>query len=246
MCRYIVDPLNEGVLLPTNGPAANAHQAKYKVSGHVHSFFIQFAKSPKQSKFNPVGPWHLVPKSNSKIEAKARQSHMSGAGVFQAVYILGKLESVGSVSSAIPKPAMLLAEKAEKVLDQDNVTTTTKSKAAADKAKCCHCHRMYGVQGIKNHEAACAKNTGAYGWGKPTPKVGRDEGEDEDFFDGVPEDDQLGAELGGDRHADYLRVFKSKKAKKGKKEKKKKKKKESSSSSNDETSSPPKRSVSEI
>ena len=60
--RYIVDPQNEGVLLPVKGDNANKHQTKYKVSSHVHAFLKQFAQgsAKKQKSFDAAGPWQVL------------------------------------------------------------------------------------------------------------------------------------------------------------------------------------------
>ena len=55
MCRYIVDPQNEGVLLPTRGAEANMHQRKYKISSHVQAFLKQFAQWRSERQFESAG-----------------------------------------------------------------------------------------------------------------------------------------------------------------------------------------------
>ena len=67
MCRYIIDPQNEGVLLPTKGTDANMHQQKYKISSHVQAFMRQFAQWRSEKQFEAAGPWRLLKASNSKL-----------------------------------------------------------------------------------------------------------------------------------------------------------------------------------
>ena len=131
------------------------HQVTHKVSSHVHSFFKQLAQSQKS--FNKDGPWQVIPSSNAKLEAKARQSHMEGTKLFQAVYILSQNESVASVSSALPQPHELVAEKPVVVVKAAGEAlsvsgATGRTKAVAIKVECKHCGELFGVQGLKNHE----------------------------------------------------------------------------------------------
>ena len=107
MCRYIIDPQNEGVLLPTKGTDANMHQQKYKISSHVQAFMRQFAQWRSEKQFEAAGPWRLLAKSNSKLEVQCKQADMTGAQMFQAMYILAPNAPVASVSCALPSPKSL-------------------------------------------------------------------------------------------------------------------------------------------
>ena len=82
MRRYIIDPQNEGVLLPPKGTDANIHQQKYKISSHVQAFLKQFAQWRSEKLFGSAGPWQLLKKLNSKLEASCKQSDMAGSSMF--------------------------------------------------------------------------------------------------------------------------------------------------------------------
>ena len=164
MCRYIIDPQNEGALLPPKGPGANRHQPKYKISSHVQASLKQFAQCRSERLFGSAGPWQLLKGLNSKLEASSKQSGMAGHSMFQAVYILAPNSSVASVSCALPSPGSLvmgaaaakLASASGGTLPSSKSKTGGKSKAV-DKVMCTYCGQMFGKQGIGNHEAKCAE-----------------------------------------------------------------------------------------
>ena len=176
VCRYIVDPQSEGVLLPTRGTEANMHQSKYKISSHVQAFLKQFAQWRSERQFESAGPWRLLKNSNSKLEVQCNQSDMTGHSMFQAMYILAPDSAVASVSCAFPDPTSLVmgaaAAKAPS-LSGATVPASSKSKAgkskAGDKVMCTHCGDMFGKQGIRNHEAKCAQKEYGKGWDQHKP-----------------------------------------------------------------------------
>ena len=188
MCRYIIDPQNEGVLLPPKGPDANVHQQKYKISSHVHRFLKQFAQWRNEKLFGAAGPWKLLKNLNSKLEASARQCDMTGPAMFQAMYVLAPDSAVTSVSCALPSPSSLVMASAPQKATSVSAGTllSTKSKGAkaktGDKVMCIHCREMFGKQGIRNHEAKCAEKTGTL---KSQPL---DDIDDDDNHDDQPED----------------------------------------------------------
>ena len=161
MCRYIIDPQNEGVLLPTKGTEANMHQQRYKISSHVQAFMRQFAQWRSERQFEAAGPWpRLLAKSNSKLEVQCKQGDMTGGTMFQAMYILAPNSSVGSVSCALPSPkSLVMGAAAAKPASASGVPLpSSKSKAggkskAVDKVMCTYCGEMFGKKGIRNHEA---------------------------------------------------------------------------------------------
>jgi hypothetical protein len=170
VCRYIIDPQSEGVLLPTKGDDANKHQKKYKISSHVQAFLKQFAQWRSEKQFEAAGPWRLFKASNSKLEVQGRQRDMTGGAMFQAMYILAPNSSVGSVSCALPNPKSLVMG-AKPASASGVPLPSTKSKAggkskAVDKVMCTYCKEMFGKKGIRNHEAKCAKQYGTQptGW----------------------------------------------------------------------------------
>ena len=188
MCRYIIDPQNEGVLLPPKGPDANVHQQRYKISSHVHRSLKQLAQWSTEKLFEAAGPWKLLKGLNSKLEASCRQSDMTGNTMFQAMYVLAPDSAVASVSCALPSPSSLVMASAARKPTSVSAGTllSTKSKAAkskaGDKVMCIHCGEMFGKQGIRNHEAKCAEKTGTL---KSQPL---DDIDDDDNQDAQPED----------------------------------------------------------
>ena len=172
MCRYIIDPQNEGVLLPPKGPEANMHQQKYKISSHVQAFMRQFAQWRSERQFEAAGPWRLLARSNSKLEVQCKQGDMTGGAMFQAMYILAPDAPVPSVSCALPSPKSLaIAFPPPKPASVSaGGLLSSKSKAGkskgVDKVMCTHCSEMFGKQGIRNHEAKCAEKYG------PTQRLG--------------------------------------------------------------------------
>jgi hypothetical protein len=171
VCRYIIDPQNEGVLLPPKGPEANMHQQKYKISSHVQAFLRQFAQWRSEKQFEAAGPWQLLKSCNSKLEVQCNQSDMTGHSMFQAMYILAPDAPLASVSCALPSPRSLVMSTAAAKppsLSGATVPASSKSKAgkskAGDKVICTHCGEMFGKQGIRNHEAKCAEKEYGKGW----------------------------------------------------------------------------------
>jgi chemotaxis protein histidine kinase CheA len=172
VCRYIVDPQSEGVLLPTRGTEANMHQRKYKISSHVQAFLKQFAQWRSEKQFESAGPWRLLKNSNSKLEVQCNQSDMTGHSMFQAMYILAPDSPVASVSCALPSPtSLVMGAAAAKPASASGGTVPSSKSKAADKSKsgekvlCTYCGKMFGKQGIRNHIAKCAEQAGvSKGW----------------------------------------------------------------------------------
>ena len=191
MCRYIIDPQNEGVLLPPKGPDANIHQQKYKISSHVQAFLKQFAQWRSEKLFGSAGPWQLLKKMNSKLEASCKQSDMAGSSMFQAVYVLAPNSSVASVSCALPSPrSLVMASAAPKATSVSAGTLPSSKSKAADKSKsgekvlCSYCGKMFGKQGIRNHIAKCAEQAGVNkGWGQHKYEPTSDDDDDPDDDD---------------------------------------------------------------
>ena len=193
MCRYIVDPQSEGVLLPTRGTEANMHQRKYKISSHVQAFLKQFAQWRSEKQFEAAGPWRLLAKSNSKLGVQCKQGDMTGGTMFQAMHILAPDAPVPSVSCALPSPKSLaIAFPPQKPTSVSaGGLLSSKSKAAkskgVDKVMCTYCGEMFGKQGIRNHEAKCAEKAACRkGWGQHKYQPWDDgdyNGDDDDNFD---------------------------------------------------------------
>jgi hypothetical protein len=188
VCRYIVDPQSEGVLLPPKGPEANVHQEKYKISSHVQAFMRQFAQWRSEKQFEAVGPWRLIARANSKLEVHCRQNDMTGGLMFQAMYILAPDSPVASVSCALPSPKSLAIGFAPpRHTSVSAGTLATKSKAAdksksGEKVLCSYCGKMFGKQGIRNHIAKCAEQV--KGWDQHKYEaVDGHEDSDDDFDD---------------------------------------------------------------
>ena len=136
VCRYIVDPQSEGVLLPTRGTEANMHQRKHKISSHVQAFLKQFAQWRSEKQFESVGPWRLLKNSNSKLEVQCNQSDMTGHSMFQPMYILAPDSPVASVSCALPSPtALVMGAAAAKPASAAELRAKAKSAAAAAAAE---------------------------------------------------------------------------------------------------------------
>ena len=207
MCRYIIDPQNEGVLLPPKGPDANVHQQKYKISSHVQAFLKQFAQWRSERLFGAAGPWNLLKGLNSKLEASCKQGDMTGSSMFQAVYVLAPNSAVASVSCALPSPSSLVMASAAPKPTSVSAGTLLSSKSKAGKSKggdkvmCNHCGEMFGKQGIRNHEAKCAEKTGSR---KYQPL---DDGDDNGDDDGDNFDDLYFLDNG---HKGSKRTFSSK------------------------------------
>ena len=187
MCRYIIDPQNEGVLLPTKGTEANMHQQRYKISSHVQAFMRQFAQWRSERQFEAAGPWRLLAKSDSKLEVQCMQADMTGGAMFQAMYILAPDAAVPSVSCALPSPASLVNAFPPQKPVSASAGDLLSSKSKAVKVACAHCYKMFGKQGIRNHEAKCADKYGTKpsGWQnhKHQPWDGGDYGGDDDYGD---------------------------------------------------------------
>ena len=190
MCRYIVDPPNEGVLLPVKGDNANKHQTKYKVSSHVYAFSKQFAQgsTKKQRSFDAAGPWQVLQKSNAKLEVSCKQTDMSGHPMFRAMYILAPEAYVDRVSCAFPSPSSLaVGGVAARPSVSAGTLATTESKAG-DKVLCSYYEKTFGKQSIKNHTAKCAEMNGFHGWGRCKHEPVSDLA---DGFDDLDDDDEL-------------------------------------------------------
>ena len=187
MCRYIIDPQNEGVLLPTKGTEANMHQQRYKISSHVQAFMRQFAQWRSERQFEAAGPWRLLKASNSKLEVSCKQGDMTGGAMFQAMYILAPDAAVPSVSCALPSPASLVNAFPPQKPVSASAGDLLSSKSKAVKVACAYCKQMFGKQGIRNHEAKCADKYGTKpsGWQnhKHQPWDGGDYGGDDDYGD---------------------------------------------------------------
>ena len=137
VCRYIVDPQSEGVLLPTKGTEANIHQRMYKISSHVQAFLKQFAQWRSEKQFESVGPWQLLKGLNSKLEVQCNQSDRAGHSMFQAMYILAPNSPVASVSCALPSSkSLVMSTAAAKPPSLSGATMpSSKSKAASCQVK---------------------------------------------------------------------------------------------------------------
>jgi hypothetical protein len=187
VCRYIIDPQNEGVLLPTKGTEANMHQQRYKISSHVQAFMRQFAQWRSERQFEAAGPWRLLKASNSKLEVSCKQGDMTGGAMFQAMYILAPDAAVPSVSCALPSPASLVNAFPPQKPVSASAGDLLSSKSKAVKVACAYCKEMFGKQGIRNHEAKCADKYGTKpsGWQnhKHQPWDGGDYGGDDDYGD---------------------------------------------------------------
>ena len=185
MCRYIIDPQSEGVLLPTKGTEANMHQQRYKISSHVQAFMRQFAQWRSERQFEAAGPWRLLKASNSKLEVSCKQGDMTGGAMFQALYILAPDAAVPSVSCALPSPASLVNAFPPQKPVSASAEDLLSSKSKAVKVACAYCKEMFGKQGIRNHEAKCADKYGSKpkGWQlhKYEPPSDPDDDDDDDY-----------------------------------------------------------------
>jgi hypothetical protein len=184
VCRYIIDPQSEGVLLPTKGDDVNTHQKKYKISSHVQAFLKQFAQWRSEKQFEAAGPWRLSKNSNSKLEVQGRQADMTGGAMFQALYILAPDAAVPSVSCALPSPASLVNAFPPQKPVSASAEDLLSSKSKAVKVACAYCKGMFGKQGIKNHEAKCAEKYGTKpkGWEEHKYEPPSDIDDDEDYI----------------------------------------------------------------
>ena len=142
------------------------HQQKYKISSHVQAFMRQFAQWRNEKQFEAAGPWRLLAKSNSKLEVQCKQGDMTGGTMFQAMYILAPDAPVPSVSCALPSPASLANAFPPPKPVSASAGDLLSSKSKAVKVACAHCYKMFGKQGIRNHEAKCADKYGSKpkGW----------------------------------------------------------------------------------
>ena len=167
------------------------HQQKYKISSHVQAFMRQFAQWRSARQFEAAGPWKVLAKSNSKLEVQCRQADMTGAQMFQAMYILAPNAAVASVSCALPSPKSLAIGFAPPRPTSVSAGGMLSSKSKAgklkgvDKVRCTYCKEMFGKQGIRNHEAKCAEQkygTQPKGWQSHKYEPPSDD-DDNDFDD---------------------------------------------------------------